>query len=389
VTTSVIVLSRAPGDWLEAALRSVAEQADEVVLVDNGSTDAQASEIGRRLGARVLRSETNLGYAGGVNLGARHASGEVLALLNDDAVAGPGWLGDAVDALGDRAVAAVTPKVRLTGWYRELRLADTAWSAPGDGRVLGRRLSSVAVDGRDILGRLSGPGVHRLETDPGADPARWRWTVPGQAIYVPVADLSSAVVVDGEVMTGPPCRLLNKAGSMLRADGSLGDVGEGEADDGRWDDPGERFFASGTAVVFTAETFARIGGLAEPFFAYYEDADWSWRARLAGLRIVYLPSTVVDHRQSATSGGASSGWVRRLGARNHMLCLARNAPLPVAAGAIRRRLVEPDPDGVRRALLARLPWAVASRGALSRRWVVSPAELWSAWAGSADGAAPA
>jgi len=382
VRTSAIILSYRPGDWLASAIDSVVDQVDDLVVVDNGSEDATASGVAGPLGARVVRSARNLGFAGGVNLGWRHAQGDVVALLNDDAVASPGWMAGAVASLAASDVAAVVPKVLLTGWYKEVRFDDPVQLAAGDPRPLGRRLSSATVDGRDVLARLRGPGVYRLEQQPHGD--RWRWTCPGRPLYVPVPDPDAPVRIDGEPVGGRACRLLNKAGSMLHEDGTFGDIADGEPDDGQWDRPGERFFASGTAVVLRADAFAQVGTLAEPLFAYYEDVDWSWRARLAGWRVRYDPATVVEHRHGATSGGAASRWVQRVSPRNHLLCVVRNAPAAVIPAIVARHLAEPDPAGMRRSFACMVPWAVASRRRLARRWVLSPGEIWAAWAGAVE-----
>jgi N-acetylglucosaminyl-diphospho-decaprenol L-rhamnosyltransferase len=381
-SSTVVVLSRSPGHWLEPCLRSVVDQADEVLLVDNGSPDALASAIGHRLGARVLPSATNLGFSGGVNLALRHVRTDLVALLNDDAVAGPGWLDRAASVLVAPDVAAVTPKIRMAGWYREVSLDDPVLRVDDDRRRLGRRIESVRSGGVEVLDGLAGVGIHDPELDPGEPVSLWRWTVPGRPFYVPVADPDSEVRVNGERLEpGPICRLLNKAGSYLRTDGQLGDHGAESPDDGRWDEPAERFFASGTAMVTRNETFQRLGGLADPFFAYYEDGDWSWRARLAGMRVLYDPGAVVDHRVSATSGGTQSKWVQHLAARNRVLCLIRNAPGWVATAALRQRWHEGPGDGVRRDVMNHTAWAALSRPRLARLWTRSPAEVWNAWAG--------
>ena len=127
-------MSYRPGEWLSPCLASLSSQADEVVLVDNGSSGAVASEIGRQAGARVLRFESNTGFAPAADAGATASSGELLAFLNDDAVAGPGWLAAAAKSLSDESVAAVGPKVVLATRYREIRYPDDDWSAPGDPR---------------------------------------------------------------------------------------------------------------------------------------------------------------------------------------------------------------------------------------------------------------
>ena len=68
--SSVVVVSYRPGEWLSPCLASLSGQADEVVLVDNGSSASVASEIGRNAGATVLRFETNTGFAPAADAGA-------------------------------------------------------------------------------------------------------------------------------------------------------------------------------------------------------------------------------------------------------------------------------------------------------------------------------
>jgi N-acetylglucosaminyl-diphospho-decaprenol L-rhamnosyltransferase len=59
----------------------------EIVLVDNASHDGTADAVARQYPwVKLVRSTQNLGFAAGNNLGARHASGRVLLLLNPDAL---------------------------------------------------------------------------------------------------------------------------------------------------------------------------------------------------------------------------------------------------------------------------------------------------------------
>ena len=80
------------------------------------------------------------------------------------------------------------------------------------------------------------------------------------------------------------CRLINNAGLFLRSDGYSGTTGSSPPTTDGGTEPRETFGASGTAMVVRAEVLDRVGLFAEPFFAYYEDTDWSWRARRLGLR---------------------------------------------------------------------------------------------------------
>jgi GT2 family glycosyltransferase len=378
VTTSVVILSYRPGPWLAEAVASVVDQADEVIVVDNGSPLAEASTIARASGARPLRSETNRGFTGGVNLGVEHATGDVVALLNDDAVAGPGWLTSATSRLADPGVAAVAPKVLLSGWYREVMFDDDDLIVPGDHRALGRMVHSVTVDGVDHLGVAVGAGLHPIEQS-GSD--RWRWTSGRRPWYVP-AGPDTAVEIDG--VPAPPgrsCRVVNSAGLYLRTDGYAGDIGFGAPDDGRFDTRADRFALSGAALAVRADTWRLLGGLAGPYFAYYEDIDWCWRAGLAGLRLVYDPTATVDHRRGATSGGADDPRVRVMAERNRTLTMVRNGPWDQVGAALVARWREGPDGGVRRGIGRHLPWAVVSRGASLPRRRRHPAQIWDRWAG--------
>jgi len=69
---------------------------DELIVVDNDSSDgtgAAVAELAPR--ARVVATGANLGFAAGCNAGAAAASGELLVILNPDAMPLPGW-GEAI-----------------------------------------------------------------------------------------------------------------------------------------------------------------------------------------------------------------------------------------------------------------------------------------------------
>jgi N-acetylglucosaminyl-diphospho-decaprenol L-rhamnosyltransferase len=384
--SSVVVVSHRPGSWLVECLASVLHQADEVVVVDNGSPGEEASALASPMGARAVRAPVNLGFAGGVELGLRHARGKLIGLLNDDAVAGPGWIEAAAAALADPAVAAVTPKVVLDREFGEVLLDDETWRAPGDARPLGRELRSVEVGEIDVLEEVRGAGVYEIERAVvDGEERRWRWTSGPRPFYVPLPDAGAVdhVKVNGEAVTiRATCHLVNHAGSFLEYHGVAGEYGLSAPDDGRFDERAERFGFSGTAPVFRAETLRRLGGLAPQFFAYNEDTDWCLRARLAGLRILYDPGATVRHRLSATSQGPKSGLVRFLAQRNALLCLVRNAPIDVARHFLWLRMHEHPSTELRRSVLAKLPWALTSRVRMRRLWTTTPRAVWDRWAGA-------
>lgn len=71
----------------------------EVIVVDNGSTDDSRSVAERSpLNVRWEQLDTNRGFAGASDHGARTASSDLVAFLNNDMVVEPGWLTAMVDA---------------------------------------------------------------------------------------------------------------------------------------------------------------------------------------------------------------------------------------------------------------------------------------------------
>lgn len=82
--------------------------------------------------------------------------------------------------------------------------------------------------------------------------------------------------------------------------------GVDEIDNGQYDDVVETDFANGACVIVKREVFEKIGYLDHSFFLYWEDADFSQRAKLAGFKVMYYPGTHMWHKVSASTGGSGS-----------------------------------------------------------------------------------
>ena len=85
----------------------------ELVVVDNASGDGSVAAIKAAIPtAVVVKSKTNLGFAGGCNLGVERAHGEFVAFINNDAKPDRAFLSEAVKVLErDLAIGAVATKV--------------------------------------------------------------------------------------------------------------------------------------------------------------------------------------------------------------------------------------------------------------------------------------
>jgi hypothetical protein len=74
------------------ALLAELDEDDELIVVDSGSSDGLARGLPALAPtARLLTAPGNIGFAAGANLGASVACGELIVLLNPDAVVQPGW----------------------------------------------------------------------------------------------------------------------------------------------------------------------------------------------------------------------------------------------------------------------------------------------------------
>ena len=205
--------------FLAECLASLAAQTQphRAIVVDNGSVDGSVALVRARFpDVELVLLAHNQGFAGGVNRGIEAAlagGAELVALLNNDAVADERWLEHLVVCAAEHPEAGIVT-AKLLAFDRE-------------------HLDSTG----DCYGG---------------------WGLPWPR-------------------------------------------GRGELDRGQFDDAPEVFAASGGASLYRASMLRGVGTFDEAFFAYYEDVDLSFRARLAGWGVRYAPAARAYHRIGGTS----------------------------------------------------------------------------------------
>lgn len=114
-----MVPTLAAGSALSDCLCSLERQTQrdfEVIVVDNSGKQLVRQTGAAGSGAVILEPPRNLGFGAAINLGFRRSCAPFLATLNDDAVAGPGWLGALLAAAESRPdVGMCASQVRLAG----------------------------------------------------------------------------------------------------------------------------------------------------------------------------------------------------------------------------------------------------------------------------------
>jgi GT2 family glycosyltransferase len=180
-----------------------------IIVVDNGADGAAAAEIRERFRCVVLSDGENLGFAGGVNLGIRHAlqhGAEFVFLVNDDALVAPDALRHLLDEM--------------------------------------RREPALGVAGASLReGPVAGSAFERV--------------------------------------------------LRLRGQQCGGQDAEVE-------------FVLGCGMLVRRSAFEAVGLFDPAFFAYFEDKEFCFRCRSAGIVIRYCSRAIIDHVGSQSTGGIAA-----------------------------------------------------------------------------------
>jgi len=230
-------------EFILDCLKSLAEQTQEhaVIVVDNGSVDESVELIKQHFPeTKIIRNSKNLGFAGGVNVGIKHAvreNAKYIALFNNDAVADKNWLQRLVEAMESH------PKTGIT--------------------------------------------------------------------------TSKLLRMDG--------KYLDSTGQHYSVWGAPFPRGRNQKDEGQFDTQLEVFGATGGATLYRVTMLGEIGIFDERFFAYYEDDDISFRARLASWDIQYVPEARAFHHVSATASKLGS-FTRYHASKNIVMTYLKNMP---------------------------------------------------------------
>ena len=121
--------------------------------------------------------------------------------------------------------------------------------------------------------------------------------------------------------------VLDSTGHRLYRNRRAVDRGEGEPDTGQYDTRTDVFGVGGAAPLLRREMLddVRLGDewFDADFFAYFEDIDLCWRARLRGWGFGYAPAAVARHHRGGT-GGRRVDAIEAGNHRNRLLMMIKN-----------------------------------------------------------------
>lgn len=152
-----------------AAIRKQDYPNFHIMLIENGShddSDERLKEFKDADDITYIKHETNLGFAGGVNVGIRHAieqSYPYIVLLNNDAIIENNWLSRLVDRM-ETTDASVVTGLLLSGDGKKIESTGDSYSAWGLPFPRQRdEATSTALDSGYVFGGTAGASLYKTD----------------------------------------------------------------------------------------------------------------------------------------------------------------------------------------------------------------------------------
>ncbi len=121
--------------------------------------------------------------------------------------------------------------------------------------------------------------------------------------------------------------IMDDAGDLYSVIGWAFQRGVGQPID-KYNTPKKIFSACAGAAIYRMSIFAEIGNFDENHFAYLEDVDIGYRAKIYGYKNIYSHKAIVYHVGSGTTGSKYNEFKVRHTARNSIYLIQKNMPLP-------------------------------------------------------------
>ncbi len=238
---SIVIPNYNGKHFLEDCLKAVFAQDiqdQEVIVVDNGSTDGSLEYLKTFPGVRVIVLDKNYGFCRAVNEGIKAAESEYVILLNNDTEV-------------DQRFAA-----ELLGAIKE------------DEKIFSCSSKMIQFHNR---------------------------------------------------------QLMDDAGDYYCALGWAFGRGKGDYVE-KYQDSKDVFAACAGAAIYRKKMLESLGYFDEKHFAYLEDIDIGYRARIHGYRNVFAPKAIVYHVGSGFSGSTHNAFKVKLSSRNNVYLAYKNMP---------------------------------------------------------------
>ncbi len=241
-----------------------------ILVIDNGSSeklDLKNSSWGD-IDLKIIRSEINLGFSGGHNLGFKYImtqNANYVVVLNNDTYVNGDFLQKLIGTADtDDKIGILVPKIYFAPGFE---FHKDKYSKKEQGKVFW--YAGGIMDWKNVIGH------HR-----GVD----------------------------------------------------------EVDIGQFDKTEETELATGCCMMIRREVLEKVGLFDDKYYLYYEDSDLNVRTKNAGFKIVYVPKSIIFHKNAGSAGGSGSKLQDYYITRNRLLFGMRYAPVRAKVALFRESL---------------------------------------------------
>ena len=147
-----------------------------------------------------------------------------------------------------------------------------------------------------------------------------------EELFYAISVQKKAFSVEAKMLSLSNPEKIDSAGTFYNGFGWARARGKGKDASG-YQEACETFAACAGAAIYRKSLLERLGYFDENYFAYLEDIDVGYRARLSGYRNYYEPKAKVLHAGSGTSGSRYNSFKVRISARNNVYLIYKNMPL--------------------------------------------------------------
>lgn len=177
----------------------------------------------------------------------------------------------------------------------------------------------------DGIALAEAPYVILLNNDTVVEPSFVKELYYAIRRYEKLSDRRKTFSVQAKMISLQEKEIMDDAGDYYCALGWAYAAGKGKPAS-HYEKERRIFAACGGAAIYQKEILQTLGGFDENHFAYLEDIDLGYRAKLHGYENLFTHKAVVYHAGSAASGSRYNPFKARLSARNSIYLIYKNMP---------------------------------------------------------------
>lgn len=154
------------------------------------------------------------------------------------------------------------------------------------------------------------------------------WVLPGfvEELYRSIQTDPSVFSVSSKMLSMQEPKIIDDCGDYYTVFGYALAGGKGKNADTSCLKPVKVFAACGGASIFRRDLYLELGMLDELHFAYLEDIDLGYRAKIKGYKNLFCPTAKVLHAGSGFSGSRYNEFKIRQSGKNNIYLIYKNMP---------------------------------------------------------------